>query len=171
VIGTSLMGHMLQHVALSMLAPAALLLVPRQPRALARIPAAAAWTAFVSIQAAVHLTGFFDFAEEHFWMHALEHLLLFASGLVFWAPLVRLVGPAAALYLLLAMPATGLVGLVLMLDDQTLYSHYGLAEQQRAGAAMWAAGSLVMAVALVAVVWARLAREERLARAREALGP
>jgi cytochrome c oxidase assembly factor CtaG len=171
VIGSSLTGHMLQHVALSMVAPTALLLVPHQPRGFARIPAVAAWTAFVSIQAAVHLTGFFDVAQQHFWVHALEHLLLFASGLVFWAPLARLGGPAAALYLLLAMPATGLVGLVLMLDDQTLYSHYGLAEQHRAGAAMWAAGSLVMATALVAVVWQRLAREERLAQAREALGP
>jgi putative copper resistance protein D len=206
---TSFSAHMVQHLLLTMVAAPLLLLGapltlvllawPGAPRrallgAVRSAPArlltqpVVAWALFFGVLWGVHLTGLYDAALRSQWIHALEHLALIATALLFWMPIVRadpspstLSYPARILYLFVAMPAMAFLGLVLVSATTPLYPTYArvegaaraVADQQMAGAIMWA-GTMVLivpALAFVLLDWMRAdereARraDERLARA------
>jgi putative membrane protein len=177
----TLTAHMLQHVALTM--AAAPLLVLGSGRVLRMLPRRVAralvrlghplfgWTAFAAVTLGTHFTGFYDYALEHEWAHALEHALYLGSAVWFWWPVLGRRWRAAVPYLLTAMPLQAAVGVVLLSSDKPFYEHYpSVADQHRGAALMWLLGSLVMAAALVWAAWDWLRAEERRAVAREAYG-
>jgi cytochrome c oxidase assembly factor CtaG len=185
----SLSAHMAQHLLLGLVAP--LLLAGGAPvrlslaasrrrawvRGLHRVPLrpAVGWAAFTAVMLGTHFTGLFELAVRDPYVHALEHLAYLAAGLLFWAPLLavdplpRPPGPAARLvWLLAAMPPMGLVGAKLLQPTIAYASYPDLADQRTAAGVMWGAGSLLMAAALVAIVFSALLREETRQRRREA---
>lgn len=177
----TLTAHMLQHVALTMLAAplfvlgsgSVLRVLPRRVgRSLVRIGhPLLGWSAFAAVQLATHFTGYYDHALEHQWAHALEHALYLGSAVWFWWPVLGRRWRGAVPYLLAAMPVQAAIGVVLLSSDRLFYEHYrSLADQHRGGALMWLVGSLVMAAALVWAAWDWLRAEERRALAREAYG-
>jgi putative membrane protein len=178
----TLTAHMLQHVALTMIAAPLLVLgsgrvlkvLPRPvARGLVRLGhPLLAWTVFAAVQLGTHFTGFYDYALEHAWSHGLEHGLYLGGAVWFWWPVLgRRRWRGGVPYLLAAMPVQAATGVVLMSSDRLFYEHYAsLSDQHRGGALMWVLGSLVMAGALVWVAWDWLRAEERRAVAREAYG-
>jgi putative copper resistance protein D len=199
-VSTSFSAHMVQHLLLTMVAPPlmllgapltlALLAWPGAPRrallgAVRSRPArlltrpVVAWSLFFGVLWGVHLTGFYDAALRSQGLHALEHIALLMTALLFWIPIVRvdpspatLSYPARILYLFVAMPAMAFLGLVLVSARDPLYATYARAEgvaraisdQQMAGAIMWA-GTMVLivpALAFVLLDWMRA--DEREAR-------
>ena len=119
-------------------------------------------------------------------LHAAEHVLFVAVGMVFWWPLLdadpvpahRLGGFGRLVYLLAAMPAMGLVGAYLNRATSVVYAPYAaparalglsaVADQQQAGAIMWVGGSSFMVAVGLWVAMAALVAEERRLQAREA---
>ncbi len=186
-----LSGHMAQHLILGVAAPLCLAVgapvrlalgALRDPRPLARalrrlpVTPLTGWIAFSAVLLGTHLTGLFELAVHHPLVHALEHLALLVAGLLFWAPLVAVdplphrPGPAARLaWLLAAMPPMGLVGARLLTGGVAYSSYPSLADQRTAAGVMWGAGSLLMAAATVAIVFAAVLREEARQRRREAV--
>jgi putative copper resistance protein D len=147
-----------------------------------------AWALFFGVLWGVHLTGFYDTALRDERIHALEHVLLLATAFLFWMPIIRadpspstLSYPARILYLFVAMPAMGFLGLAIVSANEPLYATYARAEgaaravadQQAAGAIMWA-GTMVLivpALAFVLLDWMRAdEREARRADERLARG-
>jgi cytochrome c oxidase assembly factor CtaG len=186
-----LSGHMAQHLILGVAAPLCLaagapvrlaLGALRDPRPLARalralpVTPLTGWIAFSAVLLGTHLTGLFELGVRHPLVHGIEHLALLAAGLLFWAPLVGAdplphpPGPAARLaWLLAAMPPMGLVGARLLTGGVAYPSYPSLADQRTAAGVMWGAGSLLMAAATVAIVFAAMLREEARQRRREAV--
>jgi putative membrane protein len=198
--------HMAQHLALTLVAapllvagaPVALALrtLPRGGRhALARLLRSrtarllthplTTWTLFVGVILASHLTGLYEAALRHPAVHAGEHLLLLTTGILFWLPVLgaepiphRPGWVGRTLYLLLAMPAMGSVGVVLSISEHVRYPSYiaparamgvsALGDQHAAGALMWAGGSILAAALTAWISWIWLVREEARAVAREA---
>ena len=162
-----LSAHMVQHVALTMVA------APLLAVGLARVPRVhplLAWLLFAATGWLVHFTPLFEAATENLPVHVFEHALLLGGGLLFWAQVVgrfaSLSHPLRLLYLVVAMPQNTFVALAIFSTSRVLYPHYGndveaLADQRTAGGIMWVAGDLVLLVAvlLVAAAWAR--HEER----------
>jgi cytochrome c oxidase assembly factor CtaG len=186
-----LSAHMAQHLLLGLVAPLCLVAgapvrlalgALRDPRPLARalhalpLRPAAGWAAFTAVMLGTHLTGVYELALRHPLVHALEHAAFLGAGLLFWAPLVAAdplphpPGPAARLaWIMAAMPPMGLVGALLLSGGVAYPSYPSVADQRTAAGLMWGAGSLLMAAALVWIVFAALVREEARQRRREAL--
>jgi putative membrane protein len=177
-------GHMAEHLALTLLvAPAfALLLAALRPlRLLPRRAARAVylatwpplgWVALVGVMWVTHFTGIYEASLHSEWVHEGEHAAYVLSALLFWwavlGPDHRLGAIGRAVYVLTAMPAMSLVGVILATDGRPRYPSYTLQDEHAAGALMWSVGSLAMVAALVFGVWTWLRREERRAVAREA---
>jgi len=102
----SLRAHMLQHLALMLVAAPLLVLgIPRRgalrslPRALARTalalghPAVGA-TAFAAAELGTHFTPLYELAARNTAVHVAEHALLLGGGLLFWWAVL---GPATSL--------------------------------------------------------------------------
>ena len=134
-----------------------------------------ALTLFIATLWATHFSPLYELSLEHEWIHACEHLLYLAAGLVFWMPVVGppplrpLAYPARMLYLVLALPQGALLGMVIASARRPLYAHYAaaapspsaaLSDQGNAAAVMWILGGLVVFAALLITLalWAR--REE-----------
>jgi hypothetical protein len=66
------------------------------------------------------------------------------------------------------MPPMGIVGARLLTGTVAYPSYPSLSDQRTAAGLMWGAGSLLMSVALVAIVFSALLREETRQRRREA---
>jgi putative membrane protein len=186
-----LSAHMAQHLLLGLAAPLCLVAgapvrlalgALRDPRPLARIlralpiGPATGWAAFTAVMLGTHLTGVYELALRDPLAHGLEHAAFLGAGLLFWAPLVgadplpHRPGPAARLaWLLAAMPPMGLVGAHLLTGGIAYPSYPSLADQRSAAGLMWGAGSLLLAAATVAIVFAALVREEARQRRREAV--
>jgi cytochrome c oxidase assembly factor CtaG len=138
---------------------------------------AVAWGLFFGVLWGVHLTGIYDSALRNQAVHAAEHVALLTTALLFWMPIVRadpapsvLSYPARILYLFVAMPAMAFLGLALVSARHVLYATYAqsegtaraLADQQAAGAIMWA-GTMVLivpALAFVLLDWMRADERE-----------
>jgi len=170
----TLSAHMVQHVALTMVA--APLLAAGLPR-LPRLNPLLAWLVFAATGWLVHFTPLFETATESIPVHVFEHAVLLGGALLFWAQVVgvatRLSHPLRLLYLVVAMPQNTFVALAIYSTGRVLYRHYAsgprpLADQRLAGGIMWVAGDLVLlaAVLLVAAAWAR--HEERETKISEA---
>jgi hypothetical protein len=115
---------------------------------------AAHWAALLIAGTQHHLTGL-----DHLGVHA----MLLAAGALYWLPVLgsgrvmpRLRGPAAGLYLFLAVPAADLTAVWLMVRGETT------------AVGVMLAAMLPLGIAAVAVSWRWILREERLARAGEA---
>jgi putative membrane protein len=123
-----------------------------------------------------HVPPLFDAAVGNVSLHALEHISLFATALLFWAPVlttrgIRRIGePAALVYLVAAGFVGSALGALLTLSSTPWYAAYvaelgpaaALHDQQLAGLAMWMpAGVLYIAVAAV-VFWRWLERAQAL---------
>jgi putative copper resistance protein D len=169
----TLAAHMVQHVALTMLAAP---LLAAGLRRLPRVHPLLAWLLFAATGWLVHFTPLFERATESLPVHVFEHALLLGGALLFWAQVVgkgaTLSHPLRLLYLVVAMPQNTFVALAIFSTSHVLYPHYGrgdaaLADQRLAGGIMWVAGDLVLLVAvlLVAAAWAR--HEERQNRINE----
>ncbi len=140
---------------------------------------AGALALFAGTVLAIHLTGFFDAAERHPALHALEHALLLLTPLPLWElvvgadPLPHRPGPLGRIALvLLAMPAMSLVGVILASSSSVRYAADAgpgaLADQHTAGAFMWVGGTALETVVLLVAAGLALAGEERRQRRREA---
>jgi cytochrome c oxidase assembly factor CtaG len=188
--GTRFVWHMVQHLAMTMVA-APLLLLGR-PTSLARRVAgpgarrvilpvlrgvgrlghpAFAWWAFAAVLWASHFTILYQAALESAPLHSLEHALYLGASLLFWLPVVdaeptrHRMGPAARiLYVFLAGAASALLASTLVQSGRVLYPAYAgpgaLVDQQAAGAVMWIAGGLLFLMAALLVAWG-WARSER----------
>jgi cytochrome c oxidase assembly factor CtaG len=200
----SLAWHMAQHLALGfIIAPLVLLGAPLRV-ALAALPAraatafaralnaaplrvltqpAVAWLQAMAVLYVVHFSPLYEAALEHEPVHALEHALFLASGLIFWTPVLA-VAPAPhapphivrILMLFLALPISGFLGFIFYVARTPLYAHYAalpnaLADQQNAGAVMWIAGGAPLFVALLWCVADWGARERRLGALADRFGP
>jgi cytochrome c oxidase assembly factor CtaG len=187
-----LSAHMAQHLLLGLVAPLGLAAGAPVRLALAAssgdarrrlawmlhalpLRPAYGWAAWTAVTLGTHFTGVYELALRNPFVHALEHLAYLLAGLAFWVPLIaadplpRPPGPAARLvWLLAAMPPMGLVGAHLLTGSVAYPSYPDLADQRMAAGLMWGAGSLLMSVALVAIVFSALVREENRQRRREA---
>jgi len=197
-VTTSFSIHMAQHLLITMVAPPLLLLGapitlalqawPGTPRrwllaTLRSGPARlfgnplVAWALFFVVLWGIHFTGIYEAALHNNGLHALEHLALLVTALLFWMPIVRadpapsgLSYPARILYLFAAMPAMAFLGLTIVTSRHVLYPTYAhadgvaraLADQGAAGAIMWA-GTMVLivpALGFVLLDWMRADERE-----------
>lgn len=174
---TTLAAHMVQHVALTMVAAplAAAGLRRASPARAARHAGArtapiVAWLLFAATGWAIHFSPFFEAAAENVPVHVAEHVLLGGAALLFWAQVVGqralMSHPLRLLYLVVAMPQNTFLALAIFSAGHILYPHYGggsdpMGDQRLAGGIMWVAGDVVLliAVLMVAAAWAR--HEER----------
>lgn len=168
----TLAAHMVQHVALTMVAAPLLAGGVRLPR----VKPLLAWLLFAATGWLVHFTPLFEAATESLPIHVVEHAILLGTAVLFWA---QVVGPGAVmkhplrlLYLVVAMPQNTFLALAISSSSRVLYEHYEgggdpLGDQRLAGGIMWVAGDLLLlgAVLLVAAAWAR--HEERETRLSE----
>lgn len=114
-----------------------------------------------------HLPAAYDAALASTWVHNLEHLSFFGVFLLYWWPLIGAppqpspltTNAARGLYLLAGATQMALLGGLITLSDQVLYTHYltvprltglsALADQRLAGAIMWFPGPLIFGLAAV----------------------
>jgi putative copper resistance protein D len=199
--------HMTQHLLLALVAAPLLVLGAPLRLALAGLPTSsarglariasgragllahplAAGVLFAAAGLLLHVPAIYDASVRDAWIHACVHVVFLASALLFWTPLLapeplghRMSPPAKLAYLLLAMPAMAIVGVVLNNNAGAVYQPYAsaaqqlgisaLADQQLAGALMWVGGGTVLGLAFLLCGWHALLAEERSQVAREARG-
>jgi putative copper resistance protein D len=136
-----------------------------------------AWVLFAGVMWATHFSGLYDAALEDPLAHLAEHALYMGAALLFWWPAVgadpspwRMPHPLRIGYLFVGMPQSSFLGLAILSAPQVLYPHYAtvlrdwgpspLADQQLAGAIMWAGGDAIFLIALILAVWVWLRAEE-----------
>lgn len=192
--------HMFQHVLLADIAPLFLLLslsrVMMRPatrrlvaieRKLGRLAHPAtffvAWLALIYVW---HYPPLYEAAIENDVVHALEHAVFFAAGLLFWWPLIqpvpmrhRLTRLQPFAYLVLGKVLLGLFGVYLTWTDHVLYPYYEtvprtwglspIADQNVGGAIMMAEQSIVLACAFVVLFARMLTQSEQEQERRERL--
>jgi cytochrome c oxidase assembly factor CtaG len=199
-VTSSFSMHMVQHLLLTLVAAPLLLLGapltlglaawPRRSRrsfaSLLQSPAARflsnplfAWTAFLAVLWAAHLTGLYEASLRSDTIHAVEHIAFLTTALLFWAPIVRadpsparLSYPAKILYLFVTMPAMAFLGLAIVSERAVLYPTYAqaegvtraIADQRAAGSIMWVGAMVMIVPALGLVLWEWMAADEREAR-------
>ena len=132
------------------------------------------WTLFGVVMWAVHFSPLFELALESEPIHELEHLLLLATGYLYWLSAIgsepmptRLGWSGRFLYLVVGMPVSSVLGLALVAQTDALYPAYAsasgpaaaLADQRLAGTVMWVGGDLIGIVMLGVVVWLWLRTE------------
>lgn len=182
----TLAAHMVQHVAMTMVAAPLLAAGLRLPR----VAPLLAWVLFAATGWLVHFSPLFDAATESLPVHVAEHALLLGTALLFWAQVVgpsgpgsgtvgpawRLSYPVRLLYLVVAMPQNTFLALAISSSNRVLYDHYArnanpLGDQRLAGGIMWVAGDLLLlaAVLLTAAAWARHEEHEALLTEKPAL--
>ena len=190
----SLSWHMVQHMVLvGVVAPLLVLAAPvrvalaalpsrpaaRLARAFATSPLrwafnpAIAWLQFAAVLYGVHFSPLYQAALENEWIHAGEHALFIASGIIFWTPLLAVAPaphapsyPVRLLAVFLALPMSAFLGFAFYVARAPIYPHYAahpgaLADQMNAGAVMWIAGGAPLFAALLWLVAAWGARERR----------
>ena len=197
-VSTSFSVHMVQHLLLTMVAAPLLLLGAPLTLALQARPGAprrwilatlrsgparlfgnplVAWAMFFVVLWGIHFTWIYEASLHNNGLHALEHVVLLVTALLFWMPIVRadpapsgLSYPARILYLFVAMPAMAFLGLTIVSSRKVLYPTYAhaegvaraLADQRAAGAIMWA-GTMVLivpALGFVLLDWVRADEHE-----------
>ena len=198
--------HMVQHLLLSFAAPpllalgapVALALRSSSPRGRARLSSllrsravrtltrpVVGFVAFASLPFALHFSPLYDLALRETSVHALEHVALLGTGIVYWWPIVgsdpvphRPSHIARVVSLLLLLPLESFLALAIYSADAPLYPTYAnlrapfgpnaLADQQDAAALMWVVGAAItISIALAAAAaWRRddEARQRRLER-------
>jgi cytochrome c oxidase assembly factor CtaG len=133
--------------------------------------AVASWVVFNAVFLGWHLPSLYDLTLRSPPVHALEHAMFFAVGLLFWTRVVdsppwrsRLSATARAAYLGLAMVAGWVLAVALAIAPNPVYAPYAaeaarpggisaLADQQLAAGVMWVPGSIPLAAALLVIVY------------------
>lgn len=190
--------HMAQHLLLVLVVPPLLLygtpewvlrpvldlpVAGAVARRLTRGPVA--FAVYNVVFALAHLPVFFDLTLRSEGMHIAEHLLFIGTGVLAWWPILspvtavpRLSYPFQMLYLFLATLPCSLVGALITLSGDVLYSPYAAAprlwgvsvqgDQQIAGLTMWIGGSLYyfFAFTVVFFAWSQHDEPERRKRPR-----
>jgi putative membrane protein len=161
----SLTAHMVQHTLLILIAAPLLatgrpLVVLAAAMAPARLPAALLRGPSVGVACLLHgvalwvwhLPGPYDLTLRSALVHALAHLTLFGTAVLFWWSIGRgRARLAGALWLFVTAMHAGALGALLTLSPRPWFSsHPSLADQQLAGLVMWIpAGALLTALALI----------------------
>jgi putative membrane protein len=187
----SLAAHMVQHLLLVAVgAPLMALGRPMVVLAMAGSPARAVvrrvaplvrrllarpvyvWLAHTAVLWLWHVPGFYLAALADPGLHALEHVTLLGSGVLFWLVVaepgvsVRLGSMAAASYLFAAAMQCGALGALLTLSTTPWYPQAAMAasdplvDQQLAGVLMWVPATLVYLGATLAVLARPLSVED-----------
>ena len=184
--------HMVQHLLLLTAAPPLLLLARPGPRLLRALPTAVrlplarglarsrwaaplralarplpAWLALIGTLAVWHLPALYDATLRSQAVHDLEHIMFYATGLLFWAhalavpPLRTMLDwPRRAAYVAGAMAAGWVLAFVFALARHPLYTVYAhlahrpggisaMADQQLAAGMMWVPGSISFTIAFI----------------------
>ena len=132
--------------------------------------ASVAWLVHVAAVWLWHLPRAYDAAVADRLVHDAEHLVFFATAVLFWWPIVnpapRLRAPAAygirVVYLVLAALQGALLGLLLAMSGETWYRAYPNAEDQSLGGlVMWGVGGAVDMLAVLILVGIYLGTQDR----------
>jgi putative membrane protein len=115
-----------------------------------------------------HVPVVYEAALHHIGLHTIQHVALFAGGLLLWAPVFELVrtprwfGDAARLVYLLLMMFSGVVlGALFLWWPHVVYSTYAHIGDQRAGGGlMLLEGTLVTFAVAGWIVWRLFTRVE-----------
>jgi putative membrane protein len=143
--------HMVQHVAMMMVAAPLLLLGAPLRRLMAALPHASAravsnalqtpvlktfgspivgWLAFTIVLYVTHFSPLYEAALEHEPVHVLEHGLYLGAALLFWNPIVAvspthpLPFPVRIFYVFMAMPIGAFLALAIYTTNHPMYPHY-----------------------------------------------
>jgi putative membrane protein len=117
-----------------------------------------------------HVPALFDAALADDRLHAVQHLMFFATAALFWWALIygrygRAGYGVGVAFVFVTMIYSGLLGAVLTLGDHALYAHAApttawgldpLDDQQRAGLVMWVPAALIMTAVALAILAAWL---------------
>ena len=114
-----------------------------------------------------HAPLLFDAALEHEWIHVVQHLSFFGTGLLFWSSVLRPRRREARGQAVLSLFATavhsGVLGALLTFSRTAWYAPYGagaIEDQQLAGLIMWIPASVAYLVASLFVARRWLAESE-----------
>ena len=190
----ALSWHMVQHMVLiDVVAPLFVLAAPvrlalaalpvrpasRLARAFASAPLrwlfnpAFAWLQLAAVLFGVHFSPLYEAALENEGVHAAEHVLFIASGVIFWMQLLGVARhrtppsyPLRLLSIFLALPMSAFLGFAFYVARSPIYPHYAkipgaLTDQMNAGAVMWIAGGCPLIFALLWLLAEWGARERR----------
>ena len=129
---------------------------------------AVCWVAAMGVLVGWHVPFLFDLALRSGWWHLNEHLSFFATGLLFWLPVVQ-PWPGTArwprwsipLYLFLATMPCDALAAFLTFRDRVFYTGYlaaphlfhlsALQDQEFAGALMWVSATILYLIPAVIV--------------------
>ncbi len=181
--------HMLQHMLLSMLIPAAFVLatprwlfdilmpegsLPRRWLSIAARPLVAGLV-FNALTMILHWSRVVQISADSGPVHFAFHLLIFMSGLLMWMPVVgpieewRLSPPAACIYLFMMSVVPTVPGGWLVFAEDVVYRHYDtpyrlwgvdvLSDQQAAGAIMKLLGGFFL-WGVITVIFGRWAKRD-----------
>lgn len=132
---------------------------------------ALSWTAVVTTMYGTHLTGLYDAALRHPWVHELEHVAYLGSSILLWSTVFgprRSMAPARAGLAAAMIAPLVLLGMVLAAAERPMYAIYlaqlgpaGALRDQRAGAALMWIGMMAGFVPLVVLSVFRWAQREQ----------
>ncbi len=129
------------------------------------------WLLFNLVLLGWHLPAAYDAALSSPVVHASEHFLFFATGLLFWTRVIdsppwrsRLSETGRAVYVGSSMVVSWVLAIVLADAGHPLYSQYAdlasrpggltaLSDQQLGAGAMWVLGSLPFTIAILSIVY------------------
>ena len=136
----SLVGHMVQHLIL-MLVAAPLILLGMRTGALPRVPPAVCWLAGTGAVMLWHIPAVFTLALHSTFWHNFERGSFLLAGLLFWRPVMGSSGWTSPVYLFLAtLPCDALSAFLVFCGHVVYRPHLSsLDDQQAAGALMWVA--------------------------------
>lgn len=181
--------HMVQHLLLSMLVPAAFVLAtPRWLFELLIPPDSRVWRwfrtasrplvaglVFNALTMGLHWTSVVQWSADSAALHFAFHLAVFVSGLLMWMPVIgpikewRLGPPAQCIYLFSMSIVPTVPGGWLVFAESVVYPHYdtayrlwgidALSDQQAAGAIMKLFGGFVLWI-IIAIIFGKWAAAE-----------
>jgi putative membrane protein len=135
---------------------------------------------FVGMLVTTHLTGIYDAALHHQWMHDVEHAGYLVSACALWALMLapgrrQALDRVAAVFAVIAGMA--FLGVVLLTADRALIDTYAerwagpdaLVDQRIAAAIMWVTGMVMTVPLLIVTIWRWASLEQATAERREAL--
>ena len=208
--------HMIQHLLLIMIAPPLLLLPNPLPFLLWGLPGplrlgvggalnrvihkqspvgrvlrlvttpVAVWFLFVGTIIGWHDPALYNAALLSDWVHDLEHVTMFAAGMLYWW-LVSGAGPrlhknlsrvAKIAFILAVIPPNMALGIILSFSQQPIYAFYSdmprlwgmsaLDDQRISGVIMWIPGNMMHFMTALAIIFMILSGEGRKPAAKEA---
>lgn len=197
----SFTGHMVQHLLMIVVAAPLLVLArpvetigsrwsPRWAHSSEQRRVASWWrgagpllapAAFVAALYITHLTGIYDAALRHQWVHHLEHIAYIATACALWS-VVTASGRASAVLRVGAVfgviASSALLGVVLLSATTPFVPTYAaelgtkaaLDDQRAAASLMWVGGMAITLPLLIVSVWRWAAAEQRIAERAEQLG-